>query len=279
MPLVIFNNPDIIVEEEFAQITSIPPIIFQKIKSSNRRIEFIEQDNFSFSIIHIPEYDKQKKMIVQVELDICYEKDQNQGYLFFFDSIYFSSKYNESFKNIKYSNYGELFYQVLRIVQIDEQSIIEHILLDTNTIKEEYYSKISAEILIRHLTNNQINISGLKLILSNQSKSIESAKQYLKPSSFEQLEYFESEIKDELTYANEFSGTLMNSIDTKFEVKTSNDIYIWTKFTFIAILGTFIYDIFDVFISSSHRPNFAWFIATLICVLLVFITLRKFRSE
>ena len=279
MPLITFLNPNEIIENKFAEIVSIPSKFLEKLKDQNRRMEFLDDPNFFFSIIHIPEYNKQDKLIKQIELDVCYEKSKNQGYLFFDNTNNFAIRYQQNINSITYSNYAELLFEIYKLIQEDEIKIIDHILSDTNTIKDEYYARLSADVLIRHLTNNQINISGLKLILSNQIKFLEYSKQYLKHSAYQILMYRQTEIKDELNYANEFSGTLMNSMNTKFEVKTSNDIYFWTKYTFIAIVGTFFFDILSIFISHSNYAWFAWAIGVTACIILIVYTLYNFKKD
>lgn len=279
MKPIIFVNPNDLIQESLAEKLAIPEVYLTKLKAENRRMEFLDHSGFLFFIILIPEYNKKLKVIVQVELDILYDKTTNQAYLFFLNSDNFANRYNQILSSIKYDNYSDLIYEVLQIIQDDEIKIIDHIQNDTSIIKDEYYSKIGAEILIRHLTNNQINISGIKLILSNQIKFIDYSKQFLSENQYRNLTYKQFEIKDELNYASEFSETLMKSINTKFEVKTSMDIYTWTKYTFIAILGTFIYDIFSVFIGHTPYVWISWVVATFLCAVIGYITLSKFKRD
>lgn len=275
----IFKNPDIKISQEFADKFGLDFEILTKLIAANKRVEFVDDVKFCFGIIYISEYNKISKSVNQFEVDIYYDKQHNQSYFFAFNTEYFFDKYFDYFKQLRYNNWGELMYRILGLVFEDETKLIEHILDDTNSIKSEYYTKTAPDVLIRHLTNNQINISSLKLILANQNKAVDIISGYIPLGEKAHLNYQKNSISDELIYAQEFCKTLMDSINTKFEVRSSRDIYTWTKYTFVAIIGTFIFDVLTIFIDHSDSPFFAWVIGVVLTIFLLLFTLQNFKKD
>ncbi len=231
--VIIFQNPDEIIQQNFFIKMGLSADVISKIKFPNRRIELLKDKNFIFAVIHIPEYHKNLKALNQIEINIYFDKLTLQAYVFAFDTEYFFDKYSSQINQITYSNFGELIDKFLSIILQDETKLIEHILEDTQQIKSEYFAKADPSMLIRHLTNNEINISALQLIISNQNKLFELVQPYISKIEQSSIAYSRHNISDELEFAKEFCHTMMNSINTKYNVKEADTMYKLESLMFI----------------------------------------------
>jgi hypothetical protein len=247
-----------------------------RIKIPNSRVEFIERDNYLFVIFYLPEYRKETKTIEIVELDLFFNTKENIVHIFANNTEYFFQKYHEQLKEIKFSSFGKFLQQLLAVVLEDEAKIIDHILGDTTDIRKEYTSSKNTYSVIRYLTNNLINISALNLLVSNQHKLIESVNDYFSKNQLETLNYKRNYIVEELVYAKDFCDTLMNSINTKFQVKSSDDLYVFTKYSFIIFLAELVISFIGFFLDNRVENlkyfgvgSFLIFLASLV-VLFIF---------
>ncbi|QQR93863.1 hypothetical protein IPJ91_01745 [bacterium] len=223
--LIIFQNPEEIIQQNFFINFNLGEEFIKKIKFPNRRIDLSEENDFIFIVMYIAEYDLKLKVVNQIELNIFFHKETQHLYLFAYNTKYFFEKYKVEFEHLNFHDFGEFIEFFFDIVLKDEVKIIEHILEDTYQIKSEFFAKANSATLIRHLTNNEINISTLKLISATQNKLLDLLKPYLQYTHQTQIDYERNNILDELNFANEFCHTLMSSINTKYNVKEADAIH------------------------------------------------------
>lgn len=240
MSIVVITNPT---PQEIDTINDIIPgdeVIIQKIKRNNTKVEFIEKQNFIFAILYLPEYHSEKKSIKSVEVNIYFNKTTKKIYIFAYNTLYFFERYHENILGIEYKTFGTFIKKFLDVILEDESKIVEHIVEDTETVKEEYYRLVNTYEIIRHLTQNEINISSLKLISASQNKFLDLLEKHISGNGFEAIEYKRSYVSEELEYMHEFCKALMDSINTKFQVRSSEELYIFTRNSFIIFILTLI---------------------------------------
>jgi hypothetical protein len=237
MPITILKNPT---QSELDVL--LPYLqeekILEKIKKNNIRIEFINKQDYALIILYLPEYNADTKSITSTEVDIYYEKKDNNAFIFAYNTLYFFDKYGEDINSIKFTSFGVFIRKFLDILLEDEAQIVDHILEDTEKVKNEYNLNLDSYEIIRHLTRNEINISSLKLISANQNKLIALLEKHLSDSAIQAIDYKRSYVAEELDYEHEFCKTLMDSINTKFQVKSSEELYRFTKYSFMVFVAT-----------------------------------------
>lgn len=234
----------------------------KKIAEENNRVEFLEKDgNYVFAIFFIPEHRKELRSIETVEINILYDIKDKGIHFFANNTEYFFDKYSEEISQIEVKSFGYFLEKFLSLIFVDTTRIIEHILSDTEEIKKEFLRNSDTYKIIRHLTNNQINISSLKLMVSNQNKLIELINDFMTKNQQNSLNYRKNYLIDELNYATEFSDTLMTSINTKFQVQSSDDLYRFTKLSFITFVATLFLTALLVYMesTSNHGTNIFYF--------------------
>jgi hypothetical protein len=259
----------------------IPEEIKQRITISNSRIEFVENNDFLFIIFYIPEYNKKTKAIDTVEINIIYHNNDKSVDIFANNSEYFFEKYSEEIKAISFKSFGTFLEKFLSLIFEDVSRIISHILGDTNEIRKEYLERADNYEVIRHLTHAQINISSLRLIFANQNKLIELVNDYMSKTQQSSLNYKKTYLEEELNYAKEFCETLMTSINTKFQVRTSDDLYRFNKYAFMTFVSTLSLTLLIIF-RDDHLEGVSnyflaglWLVAASILFVLIFFRNKK----
>lgn len=237
MSISILQNPS------KAELESITPLlkereILSKIQESNIRIEYQAKESYVFIILYLPEYNIKTRSIENTEVDIYFNKENNNVHIFAYKTLYFFEKYKLEILALPHNSFGVFIKKFLDIVLEDESKIIEHILEDTESVKKEYNNGEDTYSIIRHLTRNEINISSLKLISANQNKLISLLSKNISKDSMEIIDYKRAYVSEELEYEHEFCKTLMDSINTKFQVKNTEALYVFTKYSFIVFLAT-----------------------------------------
>lgn len=268
-------------DELLAQLTElkIPDSIKEKITVNNSRVEFKESDEHLFMIFYIPEYNKDTKAIDTVEINIVFNTEEKSVELFANNSNYFFNKYYSEVESLNFKTFGGFFEKFLSLVFEDVSRIVSHILGDTNDIRKEYLDKSDSYKVIRHLTNAEINISSLKLIFANQNKLIELVNDYMSKTQQSSLNYKKNYLEEELNYAKEFCETLMNSINTKFQVRTSDDLYRFNKYAFMTFISTLLLTLLILFRDDqTHKTGFFVQGVILVLVSIIFVLLF-FRNK
>lgn len=272
-------NPENKELTEFASNIKISTAILQRLTSPNTRIEFIEENNYLFVILYIPEYNKEKKIIEPIEVNILFDSTDKIVYLFAYNSEYFFLKYSELLAKTAFKSLGSFLEKFLSIILLDEERIIEHILEDTNHIRREYYKGANNYTIIRHLTNNQINISSLNLVVSNQIKLIELVNEYITAHQQDALNYKKNYITAELKYASEFCDALKTSINTKFHVKSTFLLNRFTKYSFITFVASVILTLIIIYKEDVKEATDFFPIALFFVVLTTLLVLIAFRNK
>lgn len=258
---------------------NVPDVIKEKITVTNSRVEFQETENNLFMIFYIPEYNKATRSIDTVELNIIFNLDDKNAVLFANNSSYFFEKYRSEINDLSFKSFGGFFEKFLSLVFEDVSRIVNHILNDTNEIRKEYLSKSDNYKMIRHLTNAEINISSLKLIFANQNKLIELVNDYMSKTQQSSLNYKKTYLEEELNYAKEFCETLMNSINTKFQVRTSDDLYRFNKYSFMTFISTLLLTLLIIFRDDqNHSSNYIFSGVVIVLVSIIFVLLF-FRNK
>lgn len=253
--------------------------IKQKITVANSRVEFKENEQHLFMIFYIPEYNKSTKSIDTVEVNIIFDLEEKTVNLFANNSSYFFEKYQTEISEINFKTFGGFFEKFLSLVFEDVSRIVNHILNDTNEIRKEYLDKSDNYKVIRHLTNAEINISSLRLIFANQNKLIELVNDYMNKTQQNSLNYKKTYLEEELNYAKEFCETLMNSINTKFQVRTSDDLYRFNKYSFMTFISTLLLTLLILFRDDqAHKTNFLYSGIIIVLVSIIFV-LVFFRNK
>lgn len=195
------------------------------------------------------------------------------------NSSYFFEKYRSEINDLSFKSFGGFFEKFLSLVFEDVSRIVNHILNDTNEIRKEYLSKSDNYKMIRHLTNAEINISSLKLIFANQNKLIELVNDYMSKTQQSSLNYKKTYLEEELNYAKEFCETLMNSINTKFQVRTSDDLYRFNKYSFMTFISTLLLTLLIIFRDDqNHSSNYLFSGVVIVLVSIIFVLLF-FRNK
>ncbi len=245
----------------------VPDEIKNKITVPNSRVEFVENEDFLFMIFYIPEYNAKRKSIDSVEINILVDLKEKQINLFANNSSYFFEKYSQEVAAISAKSFGSFFEQFLSLVFEDVSRIINHILHDINEIRKEYADKADNYKVIRHLTNAQLNISTINLIFANQDKLIELVDDYISKTLQTALNYKKTYLEDELSYAKEFCGNVMQSINTKYSVRTSDDMYRFSKYSSIIVVSNFFIALLLLFRDNTQARTPEYFYISLILIL------------
>ncbi len=254
----------------------IDDLIPKYIERDNIQVVFYRNSNWVFLVFHVPEYVESRKSIESVEVNIFYDRETNRSTIFAFDTEHFFKKYEKEIEGIEFKSFGTFLEKLLAIMLTDEARIIEHVLLNTKAIKSEYTSGVDASVVIRHLTNSLIHISTLKLIIDNQDKLIEKAENYIRNYEDSSIGDMRTHIREELTFAKEFCQTLMDSIDTKYQVRQAEILYAYTKYTFIFFLAGAAFQIAYAFIEDPSPIKITFWIASLATLLGSLVMFRKF---
>lgn len=277
--LFVTINPEDSDVSNFASKVNVNKHILSRLSSPNTRIEFIEDEKYLFLILYIPEYNKEQKVIESVEVNIVFDLSEKIVYLFAYNSEYFFSKYTELFSKLTFRTFGSFLEKFLSIILLDEERIIEHILDDTNSIRKEYYKGANNYTIIRHLTNNQINISSLNLVVSNQIKLIELVNEYITLHQQDALNYKKNYIAAELKYASEFCDALKTSINTKFHVKSTNLLNRFTKYSFITFVSTVLLTLLIIYKEDVKESTAYFGISVGIVLVSAILVLLGFRNK
>jgi hypothetical protein len=277
MAAYIYQNPNTDTIYEIATKYSFSQKIVDTILSNNKRVELQECDDFFLLISYIPEYVKESKAIRDVEIDICFDKRTQDIVIFAFGTKYFFSKYSKELSNIKYSTFDNFLIQVFEVITLDQSKIIEHILKDTEEIKNEYYAQSEAPKILRHLTNNQINISALKLILSNQEKFLDLLVNRISKGQQKQILFEKFNLMDGITYAEEFSRTLMESINTKYNVKESENMYRLESVMFLIFTAELAMKFTELIVDGGK--HLIPFVVGVLMILATYIYVAKYRHN
>lgn len=259
-----------------ASYPSIDPVVMQKIETDNIRLDIHRHELYVFVIFHIPEYIVNSRTIESVEVNIFYDNKLNKAFLFAFHTSHVIRKYEKQILSIQFNSFGKFLESILNILLDDEAKIIEHILQDTREVKEEYKSSRDAVVLIRHLTNNLNNISTLKLIYDNQDQLLNKAEEYIRNYENSVINYQRNYIGEELTFAKDFCSTLMNSINTKYQVRMADILYIYTRYTFILFLAGAVFEVAYAFHNDPSPIKITFWLACLITLAGSLFMLRRF---
>lgn len=243
-------------------------VIRTKITAENSRVEFKEVEDYLFMIFYIPEYNKKNKSIDSVEINIQFNLKTKEINLFANNSSYFFEKYSAEIAAISFKSFGGFFEQFLSLVFEDVSRIINHILHDINEIRKEYADRADNYLVIRHLTNAQLNISTINLIFANQDKLIELVEDYISKTLQTTLNYKKTYLEDELSYAKEFCGNVMQSINTKYSVRTSDDMYRFSKYSSIIVVSNFFIAMLLLFRDTQNEKTPEYFYISIIFILL-----------
>ena len=258
---------------------NVPDKIKSKITVENSRVEFIETDEHLFMIFYIPEYNKASKAIDTVEINIVFNNQEKTVDLFASNSTYFFEKYSSEIEAINFKTFGGFFEKFLTLVFEDVSRIVSHILGDTNEIRKEYLTKSDNYKVIRHLTNSEINISSLRLIFANQNKLIELVNDYMSKTQQSSLIYKKNYLEEELNYAKEFCETLMNSINTKFQVRTSDDLYRFNKYAFMTFISTVLLTLLIIYRDDLTHSTGYFTVSLALVILAVLFVFIFFRNK
>lgn len=250
-----------------------------KIINNNTRIEFNENDDYIFIIFYLPEYVKATKTIDSLEVNILYHLKTNDAFIFTNNSYYFFDKYKSKIDEIDHKGFGSFIERFISVVIDDESKMVEHILSDTNEIRKNYFVGVDNYKLIKDLTSSQINISTLTLITSNQNKLLNLIESYTTTKQQTTLNYKKTYLTEELQYAKEFCTTVMKSIDTKYQVKSAEDLHRFTKFSFVVFIATYFVGLITLLYTDNSRGNIFFFGAIATSVLSLLGVLIFFRSK
>lgn len=279
MKLLTFKNANNEIIDRFSELLRLDQRVRLLLKDNQSRVDMIQTADYICLVLFLGEYNKFHKRVEQVELDILFDRYHRQAYLFSFHSDYFLEKYANDLESIYYNNFGNLMSQLMDLFVKDEEKMIQHILQDTQVIRNEYLSKDDPAKLIRHLTNNQINISSMQLILANQNKAWDIISKFLNNVDRETISYKKDAVFNELKFASEFCAALMNSLNTRFELKTSKDIYNWTRYTTIAILGAFVFQVIDFVSHDNSNLKLLSIIGIGACIIILIWTIIQYRRN
>ncbi len=273
----IVTNPK---KEDFAAFEKKYPkldqAILQKIKGSNIRIELHKHEKYIYLIFFIPEYVSELHAIKSIEVNVFFDKAKHKATIFGFNTSHFFKKYRGELEAITHFSFGSFIDQWLQIVLEDEARIIEHLLQDTKSVREEYKNDTDSNLLIRHLTSNLINITTLRLIINNQQKLLEHVETYIRDYEDSIVNYKRTYISEELEYAKEFCETLMHSINTKYQVRQADSLYAYTKYTYVFFLAGATFQIAYAFIDDPSPIKITFWIASMITLLGTLLMFRKF---
>ncbi|MEI6326548.1 MAG: CorA family divalent cation transporter [Candidatus Roizmanbacteria bacterium] len=250
--------------------------ILRKIKGSNIRIELHKHEKYIYLIFFIPEYIREEHAVKSIEVNVFFDKAKHKVTIFGFNTSHFFKKYKDELESISHFSFGSFIDQWLQIVLEDEARIIEHLLQDTKSVREEYKNDTNSTLIIRHLTSNLINITTLRLIINNQQKLLEHVETYIRDFEDSIVNYKRAYITEELEYAKEFCETLMNSINTKYQVKQNDTLYAYTKYTYIFFLAGAVFQIAYAFIDDPSPIKITFWVASMVTLLGTLLMFRRF---
>ena len=250
--------------------------IVKKIQENNVRVELRKHEKYVFLIFYIPEYITQTRGIASVELNIFYDRQENSATIFAFNTNHFFSRYKRHIEKIKVTSFSKFIEDILTIILDDEAKIIDHILQDTKEVKEEFQSAKEPVSLIRHLTNNLTNITTLTLIFDNQDRLLDKAEEYIRHYEDSVISYQRNYINEELEFSKDYCLTLMNSINTKYQVRMTDILYVYTRYTFILFLAGAVFQIAYSFHDDPSPIKITFWLACLATLAGSLIMLKKF---
>ncbi len=275
--LTIFTNPkkrdiDLFIRRN----KNIQAEIRKLIEQNNVRVEIKRHDQYTLLVFYIPEYLNATRKITSVEINAYYDRSKNEATLFAFNTNHFFTKYEEQLRQVTTKSFSAFLEAVLTIILEDEARIIEHILVDTRELKEEYASLKDSTILIRHLTNNLTNITTLKLLLDNQNQLLDKVEEHIRNYEDSIINLQRDYISQELHYAKEYCETLMTSINTKYQVRMTDILYEYTRYTFIIFLTGVVFQVIYAYRDDPSPLKFTFWIAMLTTALGALLMLRRF---
>jgi Mg2+ and Co2+ transporter CorA len=250
--------------------------IVKKIQENNVRVELKKHEKYVFLIFYIPEYITQNRAIASVELNIFFDRQDNSATIFAFNTNHFFARYKRHIQKIQVTSFSKFIEDILTIILDDEAKIIDHILQDTKEVKEEFYSSNDPVSLIRHLTNNLTNITTLTLVFDNQDRLLDKAEEYIRHYEDSMISYQRNYINEELEFAKDFCSTLMNSINTKYQVRMTDILYVYTRYTFILFLAGAVFQMAFAFHDDPSPIKITFWLACLGTLAGSLIMLKKF---
>lgn len=250
--------------------------ILAKLIADNIRLEIRRHEEYVFVVFHIPEYSERTKSIESVEINIFYDRESNDADIFAFHTVHIIRKYEKQILAIEHGSFSKFLERILDILLEDEARIIEHILEDTKAVKEEYTTSKDSVAIIRHLTNNLNNISALKLIYDNQDQLLTHAEEYIRNYEDSVISYKRSYISEELAFARDFCANLMNAINTKYQVRMTDILYAYTRYTFILFLAGAVFEVTYGFVHDPSPIKITFWFACLATLAGSLIMLKKF---
>lgn len=250
--------------------------IVTKIQNNNVRVEFSKHEKYIFLVFYIPEYIQKTRSIATIELNVFFDRVTNEVTIFAFNTNHFFKRYGKQVESIRTVSLSKFLEDILSIILDDEAKIIDHILQDTREVKEEYHNSKDSSLLIRHLTNNLTNITTLTLICDNQDRILDEAEDYIRHYEDSPISYQRNYIHEELEFAKEFCQTLMKSINTKYQVRMSDTLYAYTRFTFVIFLAGAVFQIVYAFHNDPTPAKITFWFASLIVFLGTLVMFRRF---
>lgn len=250
--------------------------VVTKIQNNNVRVEFSKHEKYVFLIFYIPEYITKTRSISITELNVFYDRDIKEVTIFAFNTSHFFKRYEKPVESIRTSSLSKFLEDILSIILEDEAKIIDHILEDTRAVKEEYRNSKETSVLIRHLTNNLTNITTLTLICDNQDRILDEAEDYIRHYEDSPISYQRNYIHEELEFAKEFCQTLMDSINTKYQVRMSDTLYAYTRFTFVIFLTGAVFQVVFAFHDDPSPIKLTFWLASMAVFLGSLVMFRRF---
>ncbi len=246
------------------------------IRENNVRVRLTLNNDHVLLVFYIPEYIVESRKISSVEINAFYDRRKNEATVFAFHTNHFFDKYQKQIEKIQVKTFSKFIEDLLSIILEDEARILEHILQDTQEVKEEYTSARDTTILIRHLTNNLTNITTLKLLFDNMNQLLDKAEEYIRNYEDSIINYQRNYISEELTFAKEYCQTLMKSINTQYQVKMTDILYRYTRFTFTIFMTGAAFQVFYAFSDDPSPIKMTFWLAMLSAILGSLLVLRRF---
>jgi len=246
------------------------------IKEDNVRVRLTLNNDHVLLVFYIPEYIVSKRKISSVEVNAFYDRKSSSAVVFAFNSDHFFDKYKKQIESIEVKTFSKFIEDLLSVILEDEAKILEHILKDTQEVKEEYTSSRDSTLLIRHLTNNLTNITTLKLLFGNMNQLLDKAEEYIRNYEDSIINYQRNYITEELQFAKEYCETLMNSINTKYQVKMTDNLYAYTRYTFAIFLLGAIVEIVSTFHGDQSPIKITFLLVILTTTLGSLLMLKRF---
>ncbi|MFO0704014.1 MAG: hypothetical protein U0525_04800 [Patescibacteria group bacterium] len=273
---VISNPKNKDIEKFIKNHSNLQEDMMQMIRDNNVRVRLSLNNEHVLLVFYIPEYIVAKRKISSVEINAFYDRKKNEATVFAFNTNHFFDKYKKQIESIEFKTFGKFLEGLLSIILEDEAKILEHILQDTQEVKDEYATSRDSTIVIRHLTNNLTNITTLKLLFDNLNQLLDKAEEYIRNYEDSIINYQRNYITEELQFAKEYCETLMTSLNTKYQVKMTDILYSYTRYTFIIFFSGAVFQIVDAFHKDTSPIKTTFMIALLTTILGSLLMLKKF---